>query len=801
MAKEIRSGRTQVQTPGLPAAPSERSKLVAQPVPEFKSSRLGLDGLSQSFANFFGATSKAAETLMQAVELGDRKRIEQENMAQKRQAVGDALTGKAMDQAGSEDYDYYDTYRTVLAEKTGSEAVREFKDWYQKDFLQKTPDSDLAQARQEWAIKNLTGSNDHEFEGMSLSAFYKGTETMLGTHMESRLKAQFAKGKDNLEAVIDADAGNGSISPERIAFYIQAAQKLDPLNAHEAAPMVANALSVAVQNHPDKSQAILSVLDREGTGINGKSFAASFPDSYAKLQQKAVTSFEQTNTMAEWEAVNGLRERAMKLKEMNDDDLAAFGEDLIRTRNRYGAANDIKSLQGLLVHEADRRATEGANFAHVQQMLMGATPTDVDVLKKNLPDYMKKVMGIDNILKADPTQVSQILVKAGTVVPEDFKAQVSGALVNFDNPAGQMAAANLLFSIEKQRDQKFAANYLTDEAYRYYKHISDEQVLTNEPIEATLARVGELRRTAKPVESWAAVVGKPPGETRVEVDKKLNAAIKTTFGGSGAFGTGFFRSDVFVPPDIRERITDYAMAVVSERGAQGVEWSKAVEEAVGRMANRADVIPQNGTYVLRINDNQNDAYTENGVTVPRTKLGLEVYNPKTGSNVNTVKVYETQLDQLVQKAPFFLKNGTADDVSLIEHPFAVAKGSYAVAQNGNYRVFEPGEKVELWSHEVSMTDGRWEKVKDGKEAVIPDNETALNAMFQGRLPKGFGFVRIPLSDNKTGWMLAYRPNFGQDEGITLEEREKAFQPPAAPPPIRQVVFAPRTPSQRIAEGK
>lgn len=806
MAKETRYSRTQVATPAITQAPHEQSKLISRPVPEFKSSRAGLDGLSQAFSNFFGATNKAAETLMQAVAISDKSRIEQENTAQQRQAAGDALTGKPMDPSQTDDYDYYDTYRSVLAQRTGADATREFKDWYQNDFLVKTPNGDLAKARQEWAVQNLTGTDDPEFDGMALSTFYKGTETMLGTHMESKLKAQFAQGKQNLEAVIDADAGNGTITPERVAYYIQAAGKLDPLNAHEAAPMVANALAVAVQNHPDKSGPILSTLDREGTGINGKSFSQSFPEAYAKLQQKAVASFEATNTMQEWEAVNGLKERSMKLKDASDDDLVQFGADLISTRNRYGAANDIEALQGVMAKEINRRVTEQTNFAHVQQMLLGKTPTDVDVLRKNLPDYMKKVMGIDNILTADPAQVGQILVRAGTVVPEDYKAQVSNAIMNFSNPSAQMAAISLLQVVEKARDQKFAANYLTDEAYRYYKHISDEQMLTSEPIDATLARVAEIRRQAKPVDNWSAIVGKTSGEARAEVNSYIDYAVKKTFWDGPIraavrewiipnFIAERFESGILLPAPLRERITDYAMAVVNERSAQGIDWKQAIEEAVGRMSQRGEVIPNNGRYVLKVDDTLNPTYTENGVAKPRVRMGFNVYNPISGENVDTVSIYNDQLYKLNGNLSNIFRQGLAQDVSLVEHPYAVAKGAYAVAQRGDYIVFKAGEtfdvnQMKLTEEQVPVFYPRERKV------TFPETEQELSRTLGDLIPEGFGFIKIDLSGDKTGWMLAYRPNFGDEEGRTLQQRERDFQPPPAPRARKApIVNAPRTPSQ------
>ncbi|MDF2995102.1 MAG: hypothetical protein K0R27_739 [Xanthobacteraceae bacterium] len=784
VTKDIRARRTSVPTGEITRAPSHQSKLVPRQVPEFKSSMVGLEGLNQAFANFFGQASRVADNVGDAIAFAEAQRIKRENEAEKATAVGDALAGRPMSAEGAEDYDYYDTYRAVLAEKTGVEASREFMDWYRSDFLVNSPDGDLSDARQKWAEQHLGGSDDPEFQGMSLGTFYKSTEEMIEQHREARTKALFAKGSENVQAVIDNDVETGQLTSERLTGHIDTMRKLDPLNAAEAAPRVAAQLGVAIQNHPNRSEAVLATLSKPGTGINGKSFQNSFPEAYAKLQQSAVTSFQQTNTFEEMEAVEGLKDRAARLADASTDDLVNFHSDLLTTRQRYGAGKDIAGLQEVWAKEVDRRANEHAAF---QGMITGAYDLDVSILRKTLPDYMKKELGIANILQASPDDVAKVFARSGGVAVDDHKAQLSAALVSPENPTAQARAVQVLQALEKVRGRNYATKWLDAPAERLYNFISDEQQLTNESLDATLLRVNGIRNTAKPFDSWTDVYpDKMASDASAHVRDEITRNVTEVFADQGVLGTGFWRNKLVIPPDVRDQIESYARSVVLERGTQGVDPDKAIAEAVRRTAGRGEVLPRNGRYVLTFDDKRNPYYVgEDGKPVVRTRLGFNEFNPKTGETVNTLGVYRDQLQQLQERVPHLLHNGDADDIALAETPAAASRGSFAVYQRGTPIVFEDNDKFTISGRTPLADYGvRYDAqgvpmaqapAKPDRTVTFSSDEAELSKQMGGLLPEGFGFLRVPIGVDKFGWMLAYRPNFGGQEGISLEEREGAWQ--------------------------
>lgn len=75
--------------------------------------------------------------------------------------------------------------------------------------------------------------------------------------------------------------------------------------------------------------------------------------------------------------------------------------------------------------------------------------------------------------------------------------------------------------------------------------------------------------------------------------------------------------------------------------------------------------------------------------------------------------------------------------------------------------------------------------KPGNVVVKPDRVVTfaadLRRQMDGLLPEGFGFLRVPIGVDTFGWMLAYRPNFGDQKGVSPEERERAWQAPQQGP--------------------
>ncbi|MCX5512232.1 hypothetical protein C3941_09185 [Kaistia algarum] len=802
MAKEIRSSRTSIRGSGISTtSPTVQTQVVPRAIPEFRSTAEGLDGLSNAFGQFFGAASGALSSVRDGIMIGERQRIEQENAAQKDQAQGDFYAGRPMDAAQQDDLDYFDTYRSLVAGRTGYDAVQDFNKWYLEDFAPKNPKGDIVAARDQWVKDNLSGAEDPALEGQILAAFYKGSEQTVATHQENAVRIQISQGVDNLKSVIAAEAKAGDFTPDRLAFYVSAARTLDPLNPSEAAPRVAAAVSAAIKLNPDKSISMLSVLQKPGTGVNGKSFAESFPDAYAAVEEKAVSDHMQINTMEALGAVKALDERARKIETMSQDEINVLVSDMIATEHKYGAGSAIDGLMGTVQKALDKRVDIQLNVEHVDAMLNGS-PLDVDVMKKYLPTYLK-AKGIDSILSGDPAQVGLILAKTNGNIPEDYKAQLSSALMSFNDPATQMKALQLLDVIQHERGVSLVTgSFLNDAASRYFDQVIQRQNSTHDGWDKAAAYVNSLRnRDPKSVPTWAQVFG----DTQEKSVAKLNTAINDTLSsviGGRSWG-GLFGDSVQAPSYIRQEVANEVMRTFTEYEAHGIlDPYKAITDAVTRMKGRIEVLPSNGgTYMLSMNTDLPPIWMdENGKPQPRVSLGFDVTNPNTGQPVNTVKVYEDELKQVGRSArELFAGDGSVEHVSLdSSYAAANSSGAYAVAHDNPDDaagampiVLVPGTSMKLETRPPLVNlpqrgtgvilPKQMESAAPSTftDAVVPDTIEGLQELYKDRLPKGFGFVPLPLADGKTGFMLAYRPHFGDEEGMSIQDREKNFQHPFA----------------------
>lgn len=780
MTKSIRESRTNING-SLPAlGPTVQDRVV--PEETYKApGQTGLEGLGQAMSNFFGQLNGALGNIQQGVNIGERERIAQENKAQKSQAAQDFYSGKAMDKSLMGDLDYYDTYRSLLSVKTADGAAQDFQNYYINDWAPQNPTGDLSTARDDWVKQNLAGSNDADFSAQTLAQFYKSTDQMVAAHQETAVKNQIAEGKQTLSAAIDADVRGGTFNPNRLAYYIEAYKSVDPLNPYEAAPYVAGELSNAARNHPDKGMTVLSALGRPGTGVNGKSFAESFPDAYSKLNSDVVQNWTAVKSQEQWNVLDDLRQRSDNFKTASDDELKKWVTDLTATVSQYGSPPIVGAMRHDYAEELQRRAIDGAGVAQTKQMLYQDLPKDASVIKKYLPSVLHQ-QGVDNILKGDPQAVSDVLVRAGGVVPEDYKVQLSSALTSFENPASQEAAAKLLVQITQKRDLKFADSFLSDDASRYLHHIVAEQSATDEPIGTSIARANEIRRQGKAL-SWDEVIKVGQGEKASDkvnsaVDASVAKAVKATS------WVPFAGYSITIPPDVRQTISDYALNVVEERGKQGVDWQSAVDEAVARIGSRGEVRPANGSYIFSLNtDHPSSWEAADGKIHNRPRLGFEEFNPTTGKTVNTVQVYERQLTALGQKYQPLLPNGSTSGVSLGDNPYASAVGAYSVVQDGNPIIYLPGEPIKFQVRDTSVSGPMGvmrSQAPTFKEVPFPADPK--NSPVLAGLPEGFGFVPQPLANGQTGWVLSYRPTFGDQAGQTLEQRARAYSPPPAPTP-------------------
>jgi hypothetical protein len=799
MAKEIRARRTQAGAPSVQTqGPSVQQRVVAAPVPQIGSSRAGLDGLSEAFGRFFGQVSSAIDSVREGAMIHEAKQIEFENAAQQKQAAADFFSGKEADESQSNDMDYVTVYQGLLAERTGNEAAAEFQQWYQTSWRGENPHGDLDAARQEWIKQNFDGI-DPEISGGAHASFFKNTDQMVSQHLESSMRIQIAQGNANLESVVAADAARGDITVDKLNGYVEKLRTLDPANAHLAAATVSGFLVTAAKLNPSKAGSILGVLDKPGTGMNGKSFAESWPDAYAKAQETAVADAKSMNTMAAFEEEKSIRDELSK-GIRNAEDISRMTER-IETFNRvHGSETAYRQLRSDLAKVTGDLAENMINVDHVQQMFTGQATLDVDAAKKHLPAWFE-AQGVTNILavpKEKLPAVAQALHQFRMALPTDYKAQISSALSNFNDKDSMYAAIELLNAIQAQGTNDTLDSFVTGEASKMARELG--KLNLNSQNYAQVIQDFHDKRTVNSEFTLATLIpdAKDDTERRTKLKEKIQSQLETHVGQQGFFGSFLTGESIHIPESIFKAITDDVLDVHSKRDASApTDWEKTVPEAVMRISERIELLPHDGGVVASLDSNRS---VIDGKGVPRTKMHTHVFNPNTREFVSTVGVYRNDLTALHTNVIGLFTNGLKEGVTLVTNSKADAHGAFEVQQNsastgpspinlipGQTLVIDqvrteniPGVPSDnTFQFGLGISNDVVETPKTPPQATlrIPDSAEELNAMLDGRLPKGFTFIDDTSSHYGPMFQLVYKPHFGDEGGMSIDEKEKAYTKP------------------------
>src|SRR6185312_10185344 len=144
---------------------------------------------------------------------------------------------------------------------------------------------------------------------------------------------------------------------------------LDPLNAQDAPSRVASALLASAQNHPDQMMAVSNLLTQPGTGVNGKSFAQSWPDAYAGYEQKSVAQWNQLQTVGDLKTVSDFEDRLRNSSSM--DDLVNLTVDVYRFRQQRGAIGQSNTLLDAIQQKATKLDTQEQTLRGIDKFMDG----------------------------------------------------------------------------------------------------------------------------------------------------------------------------------------------------------------------------------------------------------------------------------------------------------------------------------------------------------------------------------------------------------------------------------------------
>lgn len=804
--KNIRSTRTSVEQ-RLGGLPTERTQLVPQEVHQFRSLATGLEGLNQVFDNFLGNFMSASDAVAHGVAVGERAKIEQQNAAQKRQALGDALAGKPMDPAAANDLDYYDAYRSVTAQKDGFKAASDFQQFYLQDWLPNNPTGDLAAAREEWMAKNLMGSQDKQYEGQVLAQFVQNTDELVAKHKEYAFKYQTDKGLQNLWSSVEATISSGQFDEAWLSDTIDKARALDPLNASEAPARVMSTLFNVANQHPDQMQAVAALLAKPGTGVNGKSFAQSFPDAYSEFQNKAVASWQQVNTLSDLKAVSDLEDKVAEAT--SADELAKVAADAIQFKTTRGGANQIDPLLSKIDAKAKQLQVQQDGIQTWATFLQGDTSAIPD--NKYWSAFSQSLLGTSDILSAQDQTLQRRVMSGfkGISVPDELKAQLTSGLLNMDHPDRQAAAFALISTLASRESVDYAKKFLDDDAWNTYRHVATLAQLTNANAPAIIEKINKFRSEVKDWNiGWEKVTGdKNSTDAEKKVLDLVDAKMREKMGDpTWGSSTGF-------SADVKDTLLDTARIYAFEAEKLGRGWEAGVSDALNDIVGNAEVIPgADGRDRLTLRADTTAVWEDSdGIKHDRVRLGYQVPDPVTGEPRNTVKIYRQQLDMLVKTMPSLFTNGSPDGVT-IRPP----TGNMVFKQGGLFQVEEDGAPVQLVpGAKMILQDPNWKPfqtsgyhlpqidlgITKGKvgtdlsrpqdpprftEVSIPPPPTNPNdpgqmeawnaevkAFADKYLPEGFVPVVITTPRGPI-LQLGYRPNFGTELGKTIDQQEAAY---------------------------
>lgn len=789
--KSIRSARTTFNGGNIGGGmPTERSQLVAQEVHQYRSESEGLEGLNGALDRFFGLTSQAVQSVRDGLAVGEAAKIEQENAAQKRQAAGDALLGKDMDPSLTNDLDYYNAFRAVRSQRDGFQAAQEFQSWYLSDWLPQNPTGNLAVAREEWAAANLTGSDDPEYEGQLLAAFFGQSDSLVSQHVETAYKYQTQKGVQMLGEAVSAKVASGTMTAADLPVFFDQARALDPLNAAEAPARVMSALLAAANNNPSQAMAISQLLQQPGTGMNGKSYAESWPENFSDFQKTAEQNWSSINTMREAEAIDKLKAsyRAAKTPE----DYVNLQADIVEFHQTFGAHGATETLENGIVTAMGKIEEKMAAQASSSAWMAGDPEGDPAELMDHWGDFIEAQTGERNVLKLDPSMGAQIVQDLRGKVPGELRDQLSAAVADPRDPEAQARAFHFMATLADNAGLDYATDYLNDTAGSLYRMVHSRMMLTGEDIAPILEQVNTA---AAEVSDWNLGWDKITHTTaeadwRPKVQNGLIDALAQATGTSSLFDW----SPAMIPAGVMKELEEVARQQALLADAAGFGWETGLKNAAEMVAKTVEVVPgPDGTERMRfgVYPESLTYVDENGKEQTRVRFGVAVNNPLWKTTVNTVEVFREDARALRETAMWVIPGGDPEAIAVREAKSDSTLGRYglfSVEVDGRPIVYSPGQDIQAavfgnmfgGSSVPIMRNGRvvgYEPApaESPTSFKFPSTDEELQSL-AAQMPDGFAWVPITFG-NQTSYRLAYRPHFGDQTGQTIDQKEAGFQTP------------------------
>ncbi len=758
-----------------PGGTSQRSQFVQRAVPKVQSSRRGLENFNAGIAAFTGKLQQAGSVLAVIAEAEDLAAVKLENSEQQQEAFRKATLGEPLTAEETKDLDYAVVYAKTLGEIRGLELADEAK-----QMLEGLPSGTDAREAIDAFLKNSFqgGTRDPNFNTSFLSSFAKNTNAAIAQRNQESVRSQIALGRQTFIANVAKQMATGTLTADDIGAKYVESLILHPGQESRAAEAVVTAiLAGAGTNHHRLAQAEY-LLQQPGSGLDGNSFADSFPDAWRGHQAKFLAQYKQLNS------IEGLEDYKRAAETLLDDpniptshlESALAGNGLIAAIfNVRGGAAESASLARAVRVKLDKRREDGINVNIVRDMLTGGRDRDPAFLKKHFDVAFKSQRNEDGTpftYRDNPLAAAKQAVDGGVTIGVEAKLFYEDALSSDDAGAVQ-AALTFYGAVEDAKGQLAAEKLLDGRALMDFRTYRRRVIIGRADIPTTVQQLAEIRR--KGLQKSAATTP----------DSEFLGTSGSGSDGLSAFNKGkieivteafekHFGDEVVVNRGIIEEIMRGAKVehLRLNDGPAAGDFAETVESYVSAFTGGLALVPN----------------SEGNLVVTRTSLpsrddviqfSEKAYNPSTGETENLVRVYERDMDELVESLGGLVAGDfERGDIGLnAASSFAPTHGVYLIEHNGSPLVVTLGATVTL----------------GGKEVSIPLDIGAARAlltdlpMFRQTFTEQIGVTGITRRADRSSAPPERVARLPQSEGTVPFNNPKLFQTPAQ----RAEALAPR----------
>lgn len=677
----------------------------------------------------------------------------------KAQAEADALSGRDAPTHMLKNAAYMTAYTMQMGERDGERAAAK---WEYEVLPTIGADANIDEEFAKFSTNEFGSGMAGEF-----GDFYNGkaleTLSKRGQHANAQWRANRAKtiynqGLVELNDSVARLVANGNMTVGNFQDRMQASLALHKDEPQKARPAVIAAMIEGAVT-PEALANIDTLLTSKGTGLNGASFAESFPGQWAELQKKSGANYVDGVTLraraayARWDDL-------YREAEISGSDEALLGAHalLMDTRERYGGEAEYQKRSGKLTSRLQKlgESVRDANTLHRATQSGSGAPREL--INSTQAAYFK-YRGVENILANRETsaQVAVWMRQQGGVAPE-FSQQISHAISNSADLEKQVNAFYMVRALQQDSGPMPA---LSDEAKVIYSLAASEADVSNGDPTLYFQKLAGMtpadRKAALEPVKWQTVYNKPDqkaSEAARMAERDLTAGIADELGLDPDLMT--------MDAGVRDTLLENMGRAVTRARAQGVSDPVKAGVTFATRDSGAKFIPiPAGNGRTRLATNTLPARDSAGQSIVAPGIST---NPLTGAPENTLQTFREDAARLAALLPD-VEALASDDVALTLEQ-GRADGVFSLYSAGEPILFVPGQKLK------SVARGQF-----AADAVIPRDTTLARQMLDAWLPAGFRamVVRRPQGD-----VLQVGYRFRYQDQTTLEMRARGWTPPLPP---------------------